>query len=111
MIHIRHRTSHDLIADVSDEQTPNWFIGLDGSTYGKDQWELAPPPGQWQDITSQVVLEVKDAPAQGRVNLYFNAAGTHETRIGYIQFKGPYRLAQGADGLFRVEQRKGTNAE
>ena len=111
MIHIRHRTDHDLVFEVSDDQTPKWFIGLAGATYSKDQWELAPPPGEWQDITGQVVLEVKDAPAQGRVNLYFNAAGTHDVRIGYIQFKGPYRLAQGVDGLLRVERRKDDDAE
>jgi hypothetical protein len=114
MIRIRHRTSHDLIADVSDDQTPKWFIGVDGSTYGKDQWELAPPPGQWEDITRQVILDVKDdGYNQGRVNVGYNESGApnHIKRIGYIQFKGPYRLAQGVDGLFRVERRKDTDAE
>lgn len=105
MLQIRHRTSHDLIADVAD-QTPKWFIGEDGTTYGKDQWELAPPPGQWEDVTPRIQVEVMDAPAQGRVNVYFNESGTHLVRIGYLQFKGPYRVAQTAEGLLKVEHRK-----
>lgn len=104
MIRIRHRTSHDLIADVSDDQTPHWFIGADGTTYGKDQWELLPPPGTWEDVTAQVVMVEMDKPAQGRVNFYFNEAGTHAIRIGYLQFKGLYRLAHTPTG-FKVERR------
>lgn len=105
MIHIRHRTNHDITIVVGDDQTPKWFISMDGSTYSKDEWEPAPPPGKWEDITAQVVLEEKGVPAQGRVNFYYNAAGTHNIRIGYLQFKGAYRVLQTPKGQGRVELR------
>ena len=107
MIRIRQRNWHDITADVSNEQTPKWFIGLDGTTYGKDQWELLPPPGEWENITAQVILEAPDSPAQGRVNFYFHEAASHAVRIGYLQFKGHYRLVM-QDGRLMVQQRKDT---
>ena len=101
---IRHRSRLASPVEVSNEQTPKWFIGLDGATYSKVEYELAPPPGQWVDITDQVTVQVLDSPAQGRVNFYFNESGTHEVRIGYVQMKGSYRVAPSPQGL-KVEQR------
>ena len=101
---IRHRSQLTNAVEVSHEQTPKWFIGLDGTTYSKVEWELAPPPGTWQDITNDIVYDVKDGAAQGRVNFYYREDPSHAIRIGYLQCKGAYRVVQTPQGL-RVERR------
>ena len=85
---IRHRKDHLRTVDVLEQHTPQWYIGHDGRTYPTMDWELQPPPGRWEDVTRELIVEAMQAPAEGRHNLCHR-----NKRIGYFQFKGKYRMA------------------